>query len=157
MLQHNNKKYKCFYMGTSEFLINEMMLIVLPQSAEVQLTCFTAQYVVQNWVINYVEICPCPLIRLFFCSLGDFCFKNVDLLKAEIIIWLAEIKTKHQNIKQVTYITAKVSNKTGHCVWGFCVCFVMYYFVSSLVLQSSWRGRESWLLCFYYLTDVLLI
>ena len=32
--------------------------------------------------------------------------------------------------------------------------FVVHYFVSFLVLQSSWRRRESWLLCFYCLTDV---
>ena len=25
--------------------------------------------------------------------------------------------------------------------------FVMYYFMSFLVLQSSWTGRYSWLLC----------
>ena len=36
-------------------------------------------------------------------------------------------------------------------------CFAMHYFVSILVLQSSWRGRESWLLCYYCLTDVLLL
>ena len=35
------------------------------------------------------------------------------------------------------------------CIW-FCVglCFGMHYFMSFLVLQSSWRGRENWLLCF---------
>ena len=32
---------------------------------------------------------------------------------------------------------------------------VMHYFVSFLVLQSSWRGRESWLLYFNCLPDVL--
>ena len=32
----------------------------------------------------------------------------------------------------------------------------MHYFVSFLVLESSWRGSESWLLCFYCLSDVLL-
>ena len=26
---------------------------------------------------------------------------------------------------------------TSHCLLGFCVCFVMHYFVSILVLQSS--------------------
>ena len=31
----------------------------------------------------------------------------------------------------------------------------MQYFVSSLVLQWSWWGRESWLLCFNCLLDVL--
>ena len=31
------------------------------------------------------------------------------------------------------------------------------YFVFILVLQSFWRGRESWLLCFYCPTDVLLL
>ena len=36
------------------------------------------------------------LIRLFFCSLSDFCFKMMDFLKAEIIIGLTEIKTMHQ-------------------------------------------------------------
>ena len=46
---------------------------------------------------------------------------------------------------------------TSHCLLGFCVglCLGMHYFVSFLVLQSSWRGRESWLLCFYCLSDVL--
>ena len=33
--------------------------------------------------------------------------------------------------------------------------FVMHYFVSFLVLQSSWRGRESWLLCLNCLLSVL--
>ena len=31
---------------------------------------------------------------------------------------------------------------------GIVLCFVVLYFVSILVLQSSWWGRESWLLCF---------
>ena len=31
----------------------------------------------------------------------------------------------------------------------------MHYFVSILVLSSFSRGRESWLLCFHCLTDVL--
>ena len=44
MLQHNNERYLCFDMGTSEFLINKMMLNVYPHSAKVQHTCFTAQY-----------------------------------------------------------------------------------------------------------------
>ena len=30
----------------------------------------------------------------------------------------------------------------------FCLCFVLQYFVSSLILQSSRLGRESWLLYF---------
>ena len=42
----------------------------------------------------------------------------------------------------------------GFCA---CLCFVMHCFVSILVLQPSWRGRESWLLCYYFLTDVLLL
>ena len=33
----------------------------------------------------------------------------------------------------------------------------MHYFVFILTLQSSSRGRESWLLCYYCLTDVLLL
>ena len=37
----------------------------------------------------------------------------------------------------------------------FDFCFGMYYFVSVLALQSSSRERESWLLCFCYLPDVL--
>ena len=36
----------------------------------------------------------------------------------------------------------------------FCPCFVMQYFVSFLVLQSSWRGKERWLLYFYFLPGV---
>ena len=33
---------------------------------------------------------------------------------------------------------------------GFCncLCFVVRYFMSILVLQSSQWGRESWLICF---------
>ena len=44
-------------------------------------------------------------------------------------------------------------------LWVFCVClcFGMHYFAPFLVLQPSWRGRESWLLCFYCLTDILLL
>ena len=33
----------------------------------------------------------------------------------------------------------------------------MHYFVSILVLQSSLRGRESWLLCYYCHTDTIHI
>ena len=43
MIQHKNDKYKCSNMGTSEFLIFEMVLIEYPHSAEVQLKCFTDQ------------------------------------------------------------------------------------------------------------------
>ena len=48
---------------------------------------------------------------------------------------------------------------TSHCLWGFCVClcFGMHFFMSFLVLQSSRRGRESWLLCFYCLTYFFLL
>ena len=35
------------------------------------------------------------------------------------------------------------------------LCFVVHYFVSILVLQSSRWGRESWLLCFVCLPGVL--
>ena len=47
----------------------------------------------------------------------------------------------------------------SHCLWGFCVdlCLGMHYFVSFLVLQSSWWGRESWLLCFNCISDVLFL
>ena len=34
------------------------------------------------------------------------------------------------------------------------LCFVVCYFMSSLVLQSSWWGRESWLLCLICLPGV---
>ena len=52
-----------------------------------------------------------------------------------------------------------IVKSTSHCLWEFCVCicFVMHYFLSILVLQSSWRGRVSWMLCNYCLTDVLLL
>ena len=41
----------------------------------------------------------------------------------------------------------------------FCVglCFGMHYFVSVIVLQSSLRGRENWLLCFNCLSYVLFL
>ena len=44
------------------------------------------------------------------------------------------------------------------CLWEFCecLCFVMHYFVSILVLQSSCRGRESWLLCYCCLADATI-
>ena len=35
------------------------------------------------------------------------------------------------------------------------LCFVVCYFMSILVLQSSWWGRESWLLCLICLSGVL--
>ena len=34
------------------------------------------------------------------------------------------------------------------------LCFVVWYFMSILVLQSSWWGRESWLLCLVCLPGV---
>ena len=34
------------------------------------------------------------------------------------------------------------------------LCFVVRYFISILVLQSSWWGRESWLLCLICLPGV---
>ena len=52
------------------------------------------------------------------------------------------------------------------CCWPFCLlllplwesvtvlCFVVRYFKSILVLQSSWWGRESWLLCLISLPGV---
>ena len=36
------------------------------------------------------------------------------------------------------------------------LCFVVRYFMSILVLQSSWWGRESWLLCLICLPGVSL-
>ena len=35
------------------------------------------------------------------------------------------------------------------------LCFVVRYFMSNLVLQSSWWGRESWLLCLVCLPGVV--
>ena len=37
------------------------------------------------------------------------------------------------------------------------LCFGIHHFMSFLVLQSSWRGRESWLLCFYCILDFLIL
>ena len=47
----------------------------------------------------------------------------------------------------------------SHCLWEFCVClcFVMYYFVSVLVMQSFERGKKRLLLCYNCLTDVLFL
>ena len=44
-----------------------------------------------------------------------------------------------------------------YCCWGsvFGPCFVVLYLVPFLVLQSSWRGRESWFLYFHCLSGVL--
>ena len=42
--------------------------------------------------------------------------------------------------------------------WGFCVCLCLLCItLSILVLSSSERGRESWLLCFHCLSDVLFL
>ena len=45
----------------------------------------------------------------------------------------------------------------SHCLRGFVSgpCFVLHYLVTFLVLQSSLRRGESWLLYFDYFTDVL--
>ena len=40
------------------------------------------------------------------------------------------------------------------CVSVIVLCFVVRYFVSILVLQSSLWGIESWLLCFVFLSGV---
>ena len=50
-----------------------------------------------------------------------------------------------------------VENCNSHC--GICNCsiFVVRFFMSLLVLQSSWRGRESWLLCLICLPCVSLL
>ena len=47
----------------------------------------------------------------------------------------------------------------SHYLWGLCIglCFGMHYFVSFIVLQSSWWGKESWLLCNNCLSYVLLL
>ena len=39
-------------------------------------------------------------------------------------------------------------------LWDSVTCFVVRYFVSILVLQSSWWGRERWLLCLVCLPGV---
>ena len=39
----------------------------------------------------------------------------------------------------------------------FVLILFMHYFVFTLVLQSSCKGRESCSLCYYCLTDVLLL
>ena len=41
-------------------------------------------------------------------------------------------------------------------LWEYVIvlCFVVRYFMSILVLQSSWWGRESWLLCLICLPGV---
>ena len=45
-----------------------------------------------------------------------------------------------------------------HIVCGGSVfIFGMHYLITILVLQSSWRGREIWLFCFYCLSDFLLL
>ena len=45
----------------------------------------------------------------------------------------------------------------SRCLWGFVLdpCFVTWHCVSFLVLQPSRWGRESWLLYFYCLLDVM--
>ena len=43
----------------------------------------------------------------------------------------------------------------GDSVFGS--CFAMQYFVSFIVLQSSHRGDEIWLLDFYCLLDAMLL
>ena len=43
------------------------------------------------------------------------------------------------------------------CGFCACLCFVMDYFVTFLVLQSSWRGRDSWLLAFIVLQSLVTV
>ena len=52
------------------------------------------------------------LIRLYFSSLDDFCFKKMDFLKAEIIIGLTGIKTKyHKHITGHRHIGQGIQQK----------------------------------------------
>ena len=52
------------------------------------------------------------IIRLYFSSLDDFCFKKMDFLKAEIIIGLTGIKTKyHKHITGHRHIGQGIQQK----------------------------------------------
>ena len=50
-----------------------------------------------------------------------------------------------------------IVNCCSHCLWGFCIRFLFRYSVLCvhLLLQTSWWGIESWLLCLNCLPDVL--
>ena len=56
----------------------------------------------------------------------------------------------------VKYVLKRVSFGSKDCtildvVALYVVCYVVHYFITIPSLQSSWWGRESWLLCFVYL------
>ena len=55
------------------------------------------------------------------------------------------------------WITEKESKNSFHlkATWYILLCFVVRYFMSIPVLQLSWWGRESWLLCLICLPGVL--
>ena len=67
--------------------------------------------------------------------------------------------TKDHHLNRLSVVVDLLFGVLPNRCGGFCVClcFVVHYFVSFLVLQSSLTVRESWLLCFYCLTGVLLL
>ena len=91
------------------------------------------------------------VVRFFFCRVYTLTFLR-NKCKFQVILM-----SYNENIEHECSCFTVLC--TSHCLWEFCVglCFGMHYFMPFLVLQSSWWGRESRLLCFYCLLDVLLL
>ena len=68
-------------------------------------------------------------------------------------------KTSSVRFKAMGLVVLIHFNVPSIVCWGFVFgpCFAINYLVFFLVLQSTGRGRESWLLYFNCLSDVLLL
>ena len=112
----------------------------------------------------------CALMCLFLCvTWADLClsyslgFLFVVLVLSKLIVFLPKMHLSPQLLRLLSVLRPRsgcsgfIVYGCSHCLWGFCVWSLFCYSVlcDFLVLQSSWWGRESWLLCFNCLSDVL--
>ena len=75
------------------------------------------------------------------------------IIKSELI---SVLKRKRPNFRGLGYCCTMITRQAIATVLESVIvlCFVVRYFMSILVLQSSWWGRESWLLCLICLPGV---
>ena len=64
------------------------------------------------------------------------------------------IKTTKAHFEPMNQVMSKILSAHIDPVFVIVLCFVVRYFMSILVLQSSRWGRESWLLCLVFLPGV---
>ena len=87
------------------------------------------------------------------------CFVKTQTFKIKTPVFCQNTYTCFQSVTRRCFLTC-LDSKHPHLqctpIVGVCnvICFVVVYFMSILVLQSSWWGRESWLLCLICLPGV---